>query len=192
MRLTVTGRRVEISEAFRQSAEDGLKEFCEKYQVDPVEATVILSKSGFNFQIDVHVHLNRGVDLRASAQHQDAYAGFAGVVDLLGTRIRRHKKRLVDHHKHHDNHAKESVPYFILNGDILESTTEDVTGEELSPAIIAEVSTDIPTLSVGDAVMRMDLGATNVFLFRNTLNQRINFVYRRNDGNIGWIDPNTK
>lgn len=191
MRFSVTGRHVDISDAFRASAEEGLKAFCEKYQVEPVESWIVISKDGFSFMVEVKLHLSRNVDLVSSCHHTDAYAGIEGALDILGKRIRRHKKRVADHHKRHDFHGeKEVTPYYVLNGSILSSEEEDTTGEELAPAIVAEVSANIPTLSVGDAVMRMDLSESNAFIFRNSQNRRINFVYRRKDGNIGWMDPN--
>jgi ribosomal subunit interface protein len=192
MRFSVTGRHVDVSEAFRLGVETGLTDFYEKYQVEPLDTLVTLSKESFLFQIEIKAHLAKNVDIIATAKHEDAYSALSSGLDLLGTRLRRHKKRVVDHHKRHDTHAnKEPGSYYILNGSILNSQEEDITGEELAPAIVAEISTHIPSLSVGDAVMRMDLSEANAFVFRNSMNKRINFVYRRVDGNIGWMDPST-
>lgn len=190
MKLSVTGRRVEVSEAFRGSVEEGIRTFSETHRVDPVDLSVVLSKEKFLFKTELAAHLGKEVYLRANGQAEDAYASFTVALDNLTKRLRRHKKRLVDHHRKHDVHtSQQDVPYYIMNGAIFESEEEDTTGQELSPAIIAETNTQVPILSVGDAVMRMDLLDENAFIFKNSQNERINFVYRRADGNIGWIDP---
>lgn len=190
MKLSVTGRRVEVSEAFRGSVEEGVRTFNETHRVDPVDLSVVLSKEKFLFKTELAAHLGKEMYLRANGQAEDAYASFTVALDNLTKRLRRHKKRLVDHHRKHDiNTSQQDVPYYIMNGSIFESEEEDTTGQELAPAIIAETNTQIPILSVGDAVMRMDLLDENAFIFKNSQNERINFVYRRADGNIGWIDP---
>ena len=189
MKFSITGRHVDIGDAFKQSVEQGLLDFMEKYHIAAVDSSVSLSKEGPSFQIGVNIHIGKGVDIRANALSSDAYVAFSNVLDVLATRVRRHKKRIIDRHKHHDVHEKEDMPHYILNGSIFHSQEEDTTGEELSPAIIAESRKDIPKLSVGDAVMRMDLSSESAFVFRNKINDRLNFVYRRSDGNIGWVDP---
>ena len=190
MKLSVSGCRLEVSESFRKSVEEGLRVFNETHRVDPVDVSVVLSKEKFLFKTELSTHLGKDVHLRAHSQAEDAYASFTMALDNLTKRLRRHKKRLVDHHRKHDTHKSgATAPYYIMNGSIFHSEEEDTTGQELAPAIIAETNTQVPTLSVGDAVMRMDLVDENAFIFRNSQSNRVNFVYRRADGNIGWIDP---
>lgn len=190
MKLSITGRHVDISEPFRQSVDEGLRECSATHHIEPVDVTVALSKEKFLFKTEVAAHLGRGVYLRAQGKAEDAYASFTAALDNLKRRLRRHKKRLVDHHRKHDVHkSSEDVPHYIMEGDIFHSEEEDTTGQELSPAIIAETVTQVPHLSVGEAVMRMDLSDDTAFIFKNAQSDRINFVYRRADGNIGWLDP---
>jgi ribosomal subunit interface protein len=186
MQVTVTGRHINISEAFRQSVEEGLQELVSRHQLNPVDALVTISKQGHTFYVDITSHIGRGVDMRAHGEGTDAYTSFAQALDTLASRLRKYKRRLVDHHKHHDQHTPQEVaPHYILNSTALDQEEEG----ELGPAIIAEMPKEIPQLSVGDAVMHMDLSAENAMIFRHQTSGRLNIVYRRADGNIGWVDP---
>src|SRR5690606_17572833 len=100
-------------------------------------------------------------------------------------RLRRHKKRIADYHKQRDSHEQiaDTLPYFVLNGQ-----GEGTETEEHASAIIAEQKKEVPSLTVSDAVMHLDLGNENAMVFRNKNHGKINFIYRRSDGNIGWID----
>ena len=70
-----------------------------------------------------------------------------------------------------------------------ESDDEEEVPEDAQPAIIAEMAHEIATLTVGEAVMRMDLADVPVMMFRNRGHGGLNVIYRRDDGNVGWIDP---
>jgi len=183
MNTTISGRHVDISDAFRENIENHFSTFNDKYQIDPLETNVIVSKEAHLFRSDINSHLGRGVHIRCHGHGGDAYTSFSEALEKLSAQLRKHKKRLVAHHKHQDNHSVQEFPYYVLNSN----TPEEVVEE--NPAIIAELKKDIPTLSVGDAVMRMDLGDEPVYAFRNSKNDKVNFIYKRKDGNIGWIDP---
>ncbi len=186
MQITVTGRNVDISEGFRNRVEQGLNELVEHYHLNPLDSIVTLSKQNNTFICDITSHIARGLSLRAHGENGEPYTSFTQALDVLSKRLRKYKRRLVDHHKHHDYHATpETVPYFILD----KSHSEDVETEVLAPAIIAEMPKEIPKLSVGDAVMRMDLSSESTMVFRNHGSGRLNVIYRRTDGNIGWVDP---
>lgn len=182
MQITLTGRHVDMSDAFRDNVETHLNELMEKHQFSPIDATVVISKERFTFHADVTVHLSRGINLRASGHSSDPYESFQGAMDTLTYNLRRYKKRLMDHHKHHDVHPVEEFPEYVLNGS---GESEEPTGA----AVIAEVPREVPTLSMEDAVMRFDLSGEAAYVFRNKSSGGINMIFRRKDGNIGWLDP---
>lgn len=182
MQTSITGRHVDISDAFRQTVDEGLQELVTKYQIDPIEAHITLSKQRHLFSSDIDLHVSRGINIRSTGEGTDGYSCFRDALEKLTTRLRRYKKRLMDFHKHHDVHYEE-IQQFVFHG-----ASEEVL-EELAPAVIAELKVEIPTLSVGDAVVRFDLGQESAYVFRNANHGEINVLYRRNDGNIGWIDP---
>lgn len=185
MQTSITGRHVEISDSFRSTVEEGLQELVTKHHIDPIEAQITLSKQRFLFTSDINVHVARGINIRATGEGSDAYSSYHDALEKLTLRLRRYKKRIMDYHKHHDVHYEEA-PQYVMSGSIEESNQE-----ELAPAVIAELTAEIPTLSVGDAVVRFDLSQEAAYVFRNASHGKINVLYRRGDGNIGWIDPKT-
>lgn len=185
MSIQITGRHIDISDSFRESVESGLEELSSKHNIKPVETSITLTKQGSQFAANIHAHISRGLNLRSRGEGGDAYSCFQNALDKLRTRVRRHKNWVDDHHKHHDVHFEE-VSAYVMNAET--PLNGSVDQKELAPAIIAETKTDIPTLSVGDAVTRFDLSDEGAYVFRNVKNNVINVVYRRSDGNIGWID----
>jgi ribosomal subunit interface protein len=184
MQMIITGRHVDISEVFRSTVEEGLQELVTKYHINPIEAHVTLSKQRHLFLSDIDLHVARGINIRSRGEGADGYACFHNALETLTLRLRKYKKRLSDMHKHHTVHYEEARQY------ILESEEEE-NAKDLAPPVIAELQMEIPTLSVGDALMRMDLSQEAAFVFRNTNHGQINVLYRRSDGNIGWVDPKT-
>lgn len=184
MKVTITGRHIEISDAYRSSVEEGLTELMTSHRLSPIGMDVTLTKQNHDFTTDVHVHVNRGFDLRATGSATDGYSSFQNSLEMLKVRLRRHMKRLKDHSKHRDVHFEE-LPQTILNGASEEFHEDD----NLAAAVIAEMKVDIPTQSVGDAVMHFDLSQVPAYVFRNASSGELNVIYRRMDGNIGWIDP---
>lgn len=182
MQTSITGRHVDISDAFRQTVDESLLELTTKHNIEPLEAHITLSKQRHLFSSDINLHVSRGINIRSTGEGTDGYSCYHDALEKLTTRLRRYKKRLLDFHKHHDVHYEE-MPQYVFQG----AGEEGV--EELAPAVIAELKIDIPTLSVGDAVMRFDLSQESAYVFRNANHGEINVLYRRNDGNIGWIDP---
>lgn len=188
MNITLTGRHVDISDAFRQSVETGLHEVMEKHNIDPIESSVILHKHGHMFNVDIHSHVSKNLNIRTSGEAGDAYAAFENCLDKMRTRIRRHKEWLDHHHKHHDVHV-DHAPSYVMDASQPTSSTQNGDSREFSPAIIAEMKHEIPTLSVGEAVTLFDFQEESTYVFRNSKNGGVNVIYRRKDGNIGWVDP---
>lgn len=187
MQLSISGRHVDIGTAFQGHVEGAIADFAEKHHLNAIESSVTLSKEGPFFRTDITIHIGRGMNIRAQGKGDDANSSFANALDTLTQRVRRHKKRLRDHHKAHDVHlTPEKIQKYILNGSASEPE-EDV--KDLAPAIIAENQEQLQTLTVGEAVMRMDLEDVPAYIFRDKNNRRINVLYRRDDGNIAWVDP---
>lgn len=187
MNLTVTGKQIDISKPFRAHVEEKLSTLNSKYAIDPVDVMVIISHENFNFYCEISAHIGRGMHIRCHKDGSDAYSCYDNAIDVLEHRLRRHKKRLHDHNRKRDVHLKEEIaPIYVL--DMQHEESDNNTSEDLAPPIIAEIKSQIPTLTVGEAVMRMDLGNENPYIFRNSKHGRLNVVYRREDGNIGWVD----
>jgi ribosomal subunit interface protein len=195
MNLTVNGKGIDVGDALRTYVAEGLDRVFEKYFSNPIEATVTFSKQGYRFHAMISVHVGRGILMQAEDDGGDAYAAFDITAETISKRLRRHKRRLRDHHRAEtDSYAAKQ---FVLAADVGDETALD-SGDGVDGAnghsalIVAELEADIPTLTVGEAVMRLDLAETQAMLFHNRAHGGLNMVYRRNDGNIGWVDPATK
>lgn len=134
------------------------------------------------------MHLSTGLTAQAKANATEIYAAFDACAEKMDKQLRRYKRRLKDHHRD----RSEPVELMGASSYILAPDKDDVESEpdSLQPIIIAEIETRIPSLSVGEAVMQMEIAGAPVLVFRNESKNGLNVVYRREDGNIGWIDPN--
>jgi ribosomal subunit interface protein len=186
MNLTVKGKNIDVGEALRTHVAQSLDHAIAKYFGNPIEATVTFSKQSHLFSADIAVHIGRGILVHAEESADQAYAAFDQAVDHLTKRMRRYKRRLRDHHRAETQSFRASQ--YILAPEAEEEAEAAVNGNE-APAVIAEMQTEIPTLTVGEAVMRLDLSNLKAMMFLNRAHGGLNMVYRRNDGNIGWVDP---
>ncbi len=188
MKISVTGKKMEVGQAFITYVEEHLSHNVEKFFAHALEGHVILTKDGHHvITAEVHVHAGRGIDLCGSSQGSEPYAAFNKALEKLTNQLRRYKNRLKDHHFRAAKMESMKAALYVL-----ESSNQDKIKEKESPTIIAEMVTDIPSLSVSEAVMRLDLSDAPVIIFHNTIHGEINIVYRREDGNIGWVDPANK
>lgn len=184
MQLSVKGRQIDVGESWRRHVEHELPELVEKYFDSAQDAQVTLSKNGAGFQVDLVVHVGKRILVQSQGAAGDAYPAFDEAAEHLGKRLRRYKRRLRDHHRGRPD-VLDTLPaqQYVL-------AAEDSGIEEPDqPIVIAEMETEIETLSVGEAVMRMDLSDSPAMLFRNRAHGGLNMVYHRDDGNIGWVDP---
>ena len=156
-----------------------------KYFAKALAAAVTISREAHLFRADISVHPMRGIVLQGTGMEDDAYLAFDSALQRIAKQLRRYKRRLHDHHKRRGSDETTAGSQYIIAAEGIEEELP-VDGQ---PAIIAEVPTEIATLSVGEAVMRMDLADAPALMFRNRGNGILNVVYRRPDGNIGWIDP---
>ncbi|HTO80722.1 MAG TPA: ribosome-associated translation inhibitor RaiA [Methylomirabilota bacterium] len=186
MQLNVKGKHLDIGDALRVHVEESLQGVFGKYFGNPIDANVVLSREAHLYRAQISVRIGRGISMQSQADAEAPYAAYDVAADNLAKRLRRYKRRLRDHHR--TEAPTEPAAQYILAGDTAEgdAPVEDSNG---APVIIAEMSTDIPTLSVGEAVMRLDLSSGVALMFRNRAHGELNMVYRRPDGTIGWVDP---
>jgi len=190
MQTTVSGKHIDVGDALRQHVEDHLADSVTKYFDRPVDANVVFSRDGAFFKCDAQVHLSTGLTAKSEAQHSDIYAAFEQACAKIEKQLRRHKRRLKDHHQKRTDpiEAFEAQAYVLAaQDDEAHEATEGENGHQ--PVIVAEMTTDIKSLSVGEAVMQMELAHAPFLMFRNDANGRLNIVFQRDDGNVGWIDP---
>jgi len=195
MQLTVTGKQTEIGAALRHHVEASLGAILGKYFKTAIEAHAVVSKEAHLSCAEISIHIGRGIVVNAHAAASDAYAAFDAAAERLAKQLRRYKRRLRDHHAkgREPAGASERAMDYVLapigddeGAEGAEAETDGVNG---APAVIAEMITELPSLTVGEAAMRMDLAEAPVLLFRNRSHGELNLVYRRADGNIGWVDP---
>jgi ribosomal subunit interface protein len=209
MQLSITGKQTEIGESLRRHIEGSLGSILDKYFKTAIEAHVIASKEAHLSRAEISIHIGRGIVVNAGAAASDAYLAFDAAAERLAKQLRRYKRRLRDHHAkgREPAGASERATDYVLapigeeEAEVAEAEVAEAEGEEAegqnaeasgangAPAVIAEMSTELPSLTVGEAAMRMDLAEAPVLLFRNRSHGELNLVYRRTDGNIGWIDP---
>ncbi|QPH55854.1 ribosome hibernation-promoting factor, HPF/YfiA family [Pontivivens ytuae] len=187
MRLQVSGKQMDLGDAMRTHVSDRLDDVVSKYAGRPVEAVVTFSKDAHEYKCDASVHLSTGLTTQASARSTEIYAAFDSAAEKMDKQLRRYKRRLKDHHKDRQDpvEAIGEPSYVLANPD----HSEEEEPDSLQPVIIAEMETPVLTLSVGEAVMQMELAQKQFLVFRNSSHGGVNVVYTRDDGNVGWIDP---
>lgn len=187
MRYQISGKQIDIGEALQSHVKSELGEIVDKYAERPTDATIIFSKSAHEYNCEATVHLSTGLTASARAHATEIYAAFDSCSEKMEKQLRRYKRRLKDHHKDRTDPVELiGASSYILASEQTEAESEP---ESLQPVIVAEMETKIPSLSVGEAVMQMELGGAPVLVFKNEGSKGVNVVYRRDDGNIGWIDP---
>ncbi|PRY93006.1 SSU ribosomal protein S30P /sigma 54 modulation protein [Hasllibacter halocynthiae] len=185
MRTRVSGRQIDVGEALRGHVTSQIEGILSKYSQRPTDAEIVFSRRGHEHSCDAEIHLSTGMTVQASARAPDIYAAFDACGEKMDKQLRRYKRRLKNHH------AGRARPIEVLEGAhyVLAPSEEEESSEDLAPLIVAEMQTQIPSLSVGEAVMQMELKGATVLVFRKEGNGGINVVYAREDGNVGWIDP---
>jgi len=191
MPFRVSGKNIDIGEALRTRVNARIAEATAKYFDGGYSGHVTIGREGFGFRTECLVHLDSGITLEAEALAADAYASADQAALRIEKRLRRYKRRLKDHQgARRDGAAAEqstiSAPSYVIAAPEADSE-EEMT--DFNPVIIAETTTALTRLSVRDAVMQLDLTGVPVLVFRHAGHGRVNLVYRRSDGHIGWVDP---
>lgn len=186
MEIRVSGHQIETGEALQAHVSDRMNAIADKYFSRAIGAHATFGKGPHeSFNCDIVAHVMQGLVLKGHGQAQDAHVAFEAAAERIEKQLRRYMRRLKDRHSDVEpvGQAAENAGYTIFD-----SGTEDEEAGD-SPAIIAETRVDIPTSSVSDAVMMLDLRNTNALLFVNISSGSHNMVYRRLDGTIGWVEP---
>ena len=189
MPFRVSGKTIDIGDALRIRITERIAEATTKYFDGGYSGHVTVGKEGFGFRTECAIHLDSGITLEAEALAADAYASADQAASRVEKRLRRYKRRLRDRQAArvdgnvHEEPAVDAQSYVIAAPDQDEVTTD------INPVIIAETTTALKRLSVSEAVMELDLTGAPVVVFRHAGHGRVNLVYRRSDGHIGWIDP---
>jgi ribosomal subunit interface protein len=195
MQITVSGKQVELSDALQTRVSEQLDTIAGKYFDHALEAHVTFGRARSFFTCDINLHAGRGLRLRGEGEAADANAAFDDAAEHIAKRLRRYRRRVNDHHRDITQRAQpEDARQYILQeaaNDVEPGLGEGRTLDETYATVVAETTTEIAVLSVGEAVMRMDLADQAVMMFRNSASGVLNVVYRRSDGHIGWIDPGT-
>ena len=192
MTLRVSGKNLDIGEAFRAHIEARIDATLAKYRAGPAAGHVTIEPEGSGFRADCTLHLMSGVTLQADAQAHEPYVSFNHAADLIQNQIRRHRERLLDHHASTatDDWTKQEEFLAKASGTQPNGPRAE-QGETLDrhPAVIAEPSSRVREMTVSRAAMELDSTNAQVVVFRRATDGGTNVVYRRPDGNIGWIDP---
>lgn len=187
MRYQISGKQIDVGDALQTHVKSELSEVVDKYAQRPTEAVIVFSRVAHEHVCEATIHLSTGLTAQAKGHATEIYAAFESCREKMDKQMRRYKRRLRDHHR--DRVAP--VEYGGGSSYILAPTeeAEDQDGQGDQPMIIAEMETKVPSITVGEAVMQLELGGQKMLVFRNEGHGGVNVVYRRDDGNIGWIDP---
>jgi ribosomal subunit interface protein len=190
MQITVSGKQVELSDALQTRVSEHLDQIAGKYFDHALEAQVTFSRARSFFTCDINVHAGRGLTLRGEGEAADANAAFDDAAEHIAKRLRRYRRRVNEHARDlaHRERPQAARQYVLRQDEDGRKPAEDSTNAAYA-TVIAETATEISMLSVGEAVMRMDLANQTVLMFRNSASGELNVIYRRPDGHIGWIDP---
>lgn len=193
MQLSIKGKQLDIGDALRAHVETSLERVLGKYFGDAIDARVTFSREAHLYRAVVFTHIGRNIMVEAHGEAVEPYPAFDSAAERLAKRLRRHKRFLRDHHREGQAEAKSLFGGAAAgSGPADEDQNRDETpnegNEKEQPMIVAEMA-EVPSLTVSEAVTRMDGSELQAMMFRNSAHGGLNMIYRRHDGNIGWLDP---
>jgi ribosomal subunit interface protein len=190
MEIQVSGKNMDLGEALQVHVSDRLTDGVTKYFGRGADAAVIFAKERHVVGCEITAHLASGVFLAAHGEAGDAYGAFDEALEKLEKRVRRYKRRLKKHHGNGKGPMPaETAAYYLLAPLAEEEEEGESALDDLAPVVVAEMETAVREMTVGEAVMQLDLAESPAIVFKNAAHGRLNVVYRRRDGHIGWIDP---
>ena len=189
MNVNVQGKQIDVGDALRTHVSERLADLNTKFFNRAIEGHVIFSREGHGFyKTHITIHIGKDIMVQSVATEDDPYLSFDVASGKLARQMRRYKNRIRDHHERMERASKDEVAARdVVLAPASEQDNEAEVGTD--PVVVAEMTTPIRTMAVADAVMELDLMGTNALMFKNASHGRLNMVYRRNDGNIGWVDP---
>jgi len=190
MTIRISGKSISIGEALRERVSDRTDEVLRKYFEGNYSGHFTIGKDKVGFRTDCALHLDSGITLEAESTASDAYASADQAIEQIEKRLRRYKSRLKDRSQRKAAAASQDLAALDAASYVIESPADD--DQEITaynPVVIAESTTSLKRLSVSEAVMELDLTGVAVIVFLHATNGRVNVIYRRPDGNVGWVDP---
>jgi ribosomal subunit interface protein len=187
MTLRISGKQMDIGDSLKGKIEDRINFAVEKYFGHGFNGRVTMEKQGSFFICDCLLNLDSGITLQTSAREADAHVSFDRAADRIEKRLRRYKRKLKDHHPGNAAEDQSAVAYSVMSTP---DEDEEIT-EDFSPLVVAESSKTVRTQTVAMAVMQLELMDQPVNVLKNAASGDVNVVYRRADGNIGWVDPSS-
>lgn len=180
---------MDVGERLRRHVETRLNDGVAKYFDHAQESHVVFEPDGPLVRADISVHVGRGIQVQGHGSAEDAQTAFGQAMERIAKRLRRNKRRLRDHHRKSGTARREEA--LTAQHSILADPADqpDDESEGGHPVVVAETVAEIESMTVSEAVMRLDLAEQPVVVFRNAANGGVNVVYRRGDGNLGWVDP---
>lgn len=194
MQLTIQGKQIDLGDALRTHVTDKLEDINQKFFNHATFATVTFSREGHGHgQIKAHIQIRIGKNIMVIGESlkADAYGSFDTAAEKVTNQLRRYKNRLRDHHERLDDADIETASYNVLSAEPENAEAGEAGNDDhkAAPLVIAEMTTVIQTMSVSEAAMRLDLADQPALIFRNASHGGLNMIYKRDDGNVGWIDP---
>lgn len=192
MQLTVQGKQMDLGDALKSHVSGKIEDINSKYFGRAIEAIVTFAPEGHSSYVKTHISIRVGKDIMviSDATEPDPYVSFDQAAEKVAKQLRRYKRRLRDHHKRLDEAPQEQFTSAFDYTLSAEQNNEEEHHEE--HLVIAEISTQIQTMTASEAAMRLDLSGLPALMFRNASHNGLNMVYRRADGNVGWVDPDGK
>lgn len=186
MKITLSGNQVDIGDRLRNHVKENVLNAVNKYFPAPISCSVTFTKVKDNFNAEVTVHPAKNIILKGTGTAGDPYSAFDAANEHIATRLRRHKTKLNDHKGKTGLAEIANEAVFSIDESAEEIDIDD------APLTIAELEANIPVCTVSEAVMYMDLNDEVALMFKNAASGKFNMVYRRKDGNIGWVEPKTE
>ena len=191
MQLSVSGKHLDIGDSLRGHVTSAIAASAGRYFGRAIEGKVVFQRARRAYRADISLHVARGLLVQSHGEAADPYLAFDAAAERLDKRLRRTKRRLVSRRrgKDGDGVTTESASHFILAPADADGQDSGEDRDRGGPAVVAEMSVEIETLTVGEAAERLDDADAQVVMFRNRLHGGYNVLYRRADGTVGWIDP---
>ena len=185
-KISVSGKQTKVGKSLTYYVKDSLVQTLKKYFDNFISGNILFSKDTFNFRCEINIHIDSAIFIQGNAGSNDAYGAFNVANEKIKKRLRRYHRKLTDHRLKN----RKPLKYLRANQYIIENPELKNKKESLyNPVIIAESDDIIKTVSVSEAIMLMNLKDQNAIFFKNIQSKRLNILYRRPDGNIGWVDP---
>ncbi|WP_173934461.1 ribosome-associated translation inhibitor RaiA [Chelativorans sp. Marseille-P2723] len=185
MSLRISGKHMDIGDAFRSRIDGRIRDAIAKYFDGGFSGRVTVEKTRGRFSADCSLHLDTGAVLQAAGEAHDAQLAFDAAAERIEKRLRRYKRKLKSHAPVQNTDGAGEIAYRVM----AHSNEDEEVPEDFAPAVVAETRMPLRAMSVASAVIELDMKDSPVFVFRNAGSNEVNIVYRRPDGNIGWIDP---